>query len=68
MFIVTRSARRATRHVCGNGSLAVFKKNANRNYRRTVNVKLKSLTAEMWEDDSVNFMPTGRLVTAWEIC
>lgn len=66
MFLVTRSARKAARHICGNGSLAVYKTNVYRAYRRSVNVKLKRLTADDWDDDTVNFMPTGKLVTSWD--
>ena len=69
MFLVTRCARRGTRYVTGNGSLAFYKATVNRAHRHNVNLELKALASnpERWDDEENLFQPKA-LVTGWEIC
>ena len=68
MNLVTRSARRATRNVCGNGSLAEFKANAHRANRAQVNRTLAQVAAGNMDGDDANLMPVrSHMLTAWEV-
>lgn len=66
--VVTRAARRATRNVCGNGSLAAFKANAHRAARAEVNRTLRAVIVGVIDADDADYtLSPGHIVTAYEI-
>ncbi len=62
MFLVTRCARKATRHVfCGNGSLAPLKAQVNRGHRREVKQELRNLATNPGNREDATFQPSRKL-------
>lgn len=66
--IVERSARRATRYICG-GSRAMryYKKEAHRSYRRMMSMHLYSIVRGEIDPEEYNDEPGHCKCTSWDI-
>lgn len=66
--IISKSARRATRHVAGNGSLTVYKADAHRANRAAMKRVVSEIVKGNVDSEDADFMPSRtHMVTAWEV-
>jgi hypothetical protein len=66
--IIERSARRATRRICGGDrALRYFKKSSHRSYRRMMNQQLSDITSGYIDVEDYNDEPGHCKCTSWDI-
>jgi hypothetical protein len=66
--IVERSARRATRYVCGGDRrMRYYKKASHRSYRRMMNQQLNDIASGYIDPDKYNDEPGHCKCTGWDI-
>ena len=66
--IVERSARRATRYICGGGrAMRYYKKSAHRSYRRMMAIQLHDISRGQIDPEEYNDERGHCRCTGWEI-